>query len=57
MIGIVRKSLCPYVPLNVECEIGLNERGLVNSVHRIDNGAGTYLSKWDNRHLVWEAVN
>ncbi len=54
MIGIVRSSVCPYVPLNVEGEIGFSEEGYVNSVHRCDNGAGTYLSKWENRGLVWE---
>jgi hypothetical protein len=42
-IVIVTNSSCPYVPLNVKCNALIKNKKLI-SVHRVENGAGTYLN-------------
>lgn len=49
--GIVTKSACSYVPLNILVDIVLNKNGFPIAIHRADTGAGTYLfSEHDMRN-------
>lgn len=49
--GIVTASTDRYVPTQVLCTIMLNEHQEVYAVHRVDNGAGTFLfSAYDRKN-------
>lgn len=55
--AIVTKSHCPYVPTNVEVEMVLDDNDLPYSIHRKDNGAGTYLSnKFQQKSVVFQII-
>jgi hypothetical protein len=58
VIGIVTQSTDPYVPLNEKCVIWINKKYEVYGVHRISDGAGTYLfSSHDRKNTFYKITD
>lgn len=58
IIGIITKTTDPYVPTQVPCIIYLNNKGKITSVHRVDNGSGTFLfSHYDQMNTTYVPIN
>lgn len=55
--AVITKSACPYVPLNVPCNVVLDKNGLPYAIHRTEDGAGTFLfSKWDKKSVIYTQI-
>lgn len=55
--AVVTSSPCPYVPKNVPVTIVLDENDLPYAIHRIENGAGTFLSnKWQQKNTIFNLI-
>lgn len=55
IVGIVKSTPAMYCPINVLCNIRLVD-GFPESVHRISNGGGTVLRKWESKNTIFEIV-
>jgi hypothetical protein len=54
--GVVTSSPDYYCPKNVPVNIWLDKDGLPVTVHRLDNGAGTYLRKHEAKRTIFEII-